>query len=69
MTGLEHEVRICKKCGFRWLMDDEDIYWDENGYGYSTKLCDCPSCNTPNIIKYNEDCSLDLNIDTRWYAK
>ena len=68
MVVLDHEARICKKCGFKWWMNEEDEYWNEQGYGYSVKLCDCPECGTPKIIKYYEDCSLDLNTDTRWYS-
>ena len=68
MKEANQEVRICKKCGFKWWAIKEEEYWDENGYGYSTKLCNCPSCNTPKVIKYYEDCSLDINTDTRWFS-
>ena len=43
------------------------IIWDEKGLGYSTKLCQCSECKTLNIIEYYEDCSLDINKDTRYY--
>lgn len=62
MRETEHK---CIKCGYKWHPDK--IYWDEKGYGYSVKLCNCPECNTPNVIKYYEDHGLDLNKDTRWF--
>lgn len=62
------EALICKRCGCRIIINDnKNIIWDENGYGYSTKLCRCHGCNTLNVIEYYEDCSLDINKDTRWY--
>lgn len=57
----------CKKCGYSFVIKPDMIYWDEKGYGYSTKLCRCPECNTSIIIEYYEDHGLDINKDTRWY--
>lgn len=59
------EIQICKKCGSK--IKDAKIIWDEKGLGYSTKLCQCSECKTLNIIEYYEDCSLDINKDTRYY--
>ncbi len=67
LEEVNQEILICRKCGYRWKVSNEIIYWDEHGLGYSTKLCNCEKCNTPNVMEYNEDCSLDLNKDTRWY--
>lgn len=63
----ETEQLVCIKCGQVWKPHKDDYYWDEKGYGYSAKLCNCPECNTPKIIKYYEDHGLDLNKDTRWF--
>jgi len=46
---------ICKKCGRLIVYEEEDAYWDESGYMYSTKLVDCKDCGTPNVLKYDED--------------
>lgn len=46
---------ICKKCGQLIVYEEEDTYWDESGYMYSTKLIDCDSCKTPNVLKHEED--------------
>lgn len=45
----------CKKCGSLIQYEEEDTYWDESGYMYSTKLVDCNKCHTPNVIKYEDD--------------
>ena len=57
----------CKKCKSKFSYTPEDTYWDENGYGYSTKLVKCPDCGCINVIKYDEDSGLDLNSDLRFY--
>lgn len=51
--GLNFEV--CSKCGRLIKYKNTDTYWDESGYGYSTKLVDCQQCGTPNVLKYEED--------------
>ena len=33
----------------------EDTWFDDKGYGYSTKLCKCKYCGQINIIKHFED--------------
>lgn len=52
-SGLNYEV--CKKCGRLIKYENTDTYWDESGYGYSTKLVDCKECGKPNVLKYEED--------------
>ena len=49
------QLVICKKCGRHIDYSEEDAYWDESGYGYSTKLVDCDGCGCPNVLKYKED--------------
>jgi len=60
-------VRICRSCKTKIILKEVPQWWDENGYGYSTKLCQCPECNEIIIVEYNEDPSLDINKDTRWF--
>ena len=60
-------VRICRNCKEKIILKEIYQWWDENGYGYSTKLCECPICRNVNVIEYNEDPSLDINKDTRWF--
>ena len=65
----QHNIKRikCRKCHNVWHPEKDKIYWDEKGHGYSTKLCNCPECNTVNIIEYYEDRGLDINKDTYWY--
>ena len=60
---------ICKKCNESFIYKpDEDIWWDEHGFGYSTKLVKCKHCGCINVIKNNEDYGFsNMNIDTRLY--
>lgn len=57
----------CVKCKEDFVFDPEDIFFDERGTGYSTKLVKCPYCGSINIIKYYVDKSLDVNNDARYY--
>jgi len=59
--------RTCKKCGKSFNYSLKDAYWDEKGFGYSTKLIKCPNCSCNNIIKIVEDEYLDVNNDERFY--
>ena len=62
----EHNI-YCIKCRTKHIIKPEQTFWDEHGYGYSTKLCKCPTCNNIIILEYYEDHGLDINKDTRWY--
>ena len=62
--ALEH---ICSKCGQAFSYVRKDTYFDDKGYGYSTRLIGCPHCNTINVLKYYEDQSMKLNNDSRYY--
>ena len=57
----------CKKCRTIYSYTQEDTWWDERGYGYSTKLCKCPECGNINVVSHNEDFGLDVNNDARFY--
>lgn len=46
---------ICKKCGSLIKLSADNTYWDEKGYGYSTKLAICNECKTHNVLRYEED--------------
>lgn len=57
----------CIQCQEDFECTDELVYWDDRGYGYSTKLCRCPHCGQINILKYKQDYGFDVNKDERWY--
>lgn len=71
MSSLKNEDRMyqckCKKCKTIFNFDLDDAYWDEKGYGYSTKLVRCKNCGCPNVIKHITDQNLDINNDPRFY--
>lgn len=52
---MEQDLVICKKCEEYIFYEEEDVHWDEDGAGYSTKLVQCPVCGAWNIICYVED--------------
>lgn len=56
----------CNSCGTFYLTDDA-IHFDEQGYGYSTKFCNCPECGKFIILKHIEDYGLNVNFDERYY--
>ena len=62
--ALEH---TCKKCGEVFTYLHNQTYFDDTGYGYSTRLIKCPHCNTPNVLKHYEDRAMKLNNDSRFY--
>ena len=62
--ALEH---TCVKCDSKIKYLRKDTYFDETGYGYSTRLLTCPYCNTPNVLRYYEDRAMKLNRDSRFY--
>ena len=53
------------KCTFRYK--EEDIKFDESGYGYSTKYVLCPRCGSVCVVEYIEDECLNVNEDERYY--
>lgn len=59
---------ICNKCGKITKHSNENIKWDEHGYGYATKICVCQHCGKINIVKIVEDYDIDVNKDERFYS-
>lgn len=53
MTAVE--LIKCIQCGKTFESTDELTYWDDSGYGYSTKLSRCRYCGQLNIIRYQKD--------------
>ena len=57
----------CKSCG-GFKVQPENVWFDEKGFGYSTKLTKCPHCNKIIILKHIEDYNFNkLNTDRRLY--
>ena len=57
----------CKSCG-EFKVQPENVWFDEHGYGYSTKLTRCPHCGKVVVVKYIEDYGFsNLNTDRRLY--
>ena len=56
----------CTHCGYEY-QEESNVKWDENGYGYSTKLFVCPKCGKILVVEYIEDYGLDVNNDERMY--
>lgn len=67
--NTEQENQACIKCKSIYSKKEILKYtiWNESGYGYSTRLFQCPVCGQIKILEYYEDSSLDLNIDTKYY--
>ena len=60
----------CKKCNSIFKFKPDDIFWNEKGYGYSTKLVRCSECGCANVLGYVEDYGFSkLNTDRRLYFK
>lgn len=52
---MEYEKTIkCKDCNIRSRLES-NCYFDEKGYGYSTKIFRCPHCGKLQIVKYYID--------------
>ena len=60
----------CNSCG-GFKIQPENVWFDEKGFGYSTKLTRCPHCGKIVILKHIEDYGFSkMNIDRRlYYAK
>lgn len=58
----------CKKCGKLFIYEPDDVWWDEKGYGYSTKLVQHKDCGCINVVEHVEDYGFSrLNTDVRLY--
>lgn len=58
---------FCKKCNKFFDFKPDECFWDEKGFGYSTKLVTHKKCGCINIVQHIEDYSLDVNNDERFY--
>ena len=52
---MEREYVKCSRCEAEFTSDNFEIIFDENGYGYSTKLKKCKQCGQVHIVKYYFD--------------
>ena len=58
---------ICSSCG-GFKVQPENVWFDEKGYGYSTKLTRCPYCGKIIILGHLEDYGFSMmNYDSRLY--
>ena len=57
---------LCNSCK-KFIVQPENIWFYEQGYGYSTRLTNCPHCGKLIILGYIEDYGLDVNADERFY--
>ena len=64
MSNDGKECIRCSNCNDVFLMK---CWWDESGYGYSTKLARCPQCGKIIVVKMVEDRWMDVNSDIRYY--
>lgn len=65
--GELSDSAICSSCG-GFKVQPENIWFDNKGYGYSTKFTRCPHCGQIIILKYFEDYGFNhLNSDSRYY--
>ena len=55
MEQKKDEFTTCPKCGHLIKYHSNDTYWNEHGYGYSTKLINCSICEVPIVLEYEED--------------
>lgn len=70
MYDIEQQVSYdvsCISCG-DFNVQPENTWFDEKGFGYSTRLCKCPQCGKVVIIEYIEDYGCNLNNDERFYT-
>ena len=58
----------CRKCGWTFGFVDDEVKYDEYGYGYTTKYVICPRCKSVCVVDYIEDECLDVNNDERYYV-
>lgn len=63
----EQNNAFCKKCKTDFIFLPHEAFWDDHGYGYSTKLVKCPYCGQVTVVKHQIDRSLNMNNDKRYY--
>lgn len=67
---MEQKIRSskqCNKCKSSFSFTSNDVFWDDHGTGYSTKLCKCTKCGCVNVVEYSLDYGMDVNRDKRFY--
>ena len=57
----------CKSCKSSFSFKPDEAWFDEKGFGYSTKLVKCKNCGKIVVVKHMEDKGLDVNLDRRFY--
>ena len=68
MSTYSNNNCTCKKCGSDFTFLPEECFWDEKGFGYSTKLVKCSDCGCINVVKHVEDYGFSkMNEDVRLY--
>lgn len=60
---MKKGITECKKCNSIVRFKEEDTFWDESGYMYSTKLVKCPHCGNYLILGYESDCWLQTHCN------
>ena len=67
---MEHnakQYKTCSRCKSLFSFEPDEVFWDEHGTGYSTKLIRCKECNCINVIEHIEDYGMNTNLDLRFY--
>ena len=64
---MEVISEYCTKCVESFDLEPDKAYFDESGYGYSTKLVKCPNCNTAIVVGYYKHFGFNVNNDPDWY--
>lgn len=64
---MEENIKTCAKCKETFSFEPEEVFWDERGMGYATKLVRCTECGCINVVKHVEDYGADVNSDLRFY--
>ena len=68
MKFVEQNYCACRKCEESYIFTPDEAWWDEKGYGYSTKLTKCPYCGCINVVQYIEDYGFSImNTDQRYF--
>lgn len=64
---IQQNYGHCKSCKSDFIFKPDEVWYDDKGLGYSTKLTKCPYCGKIVVLDYIEDCGLDVNKDKRFY--
>lgn len=64
----EKTCGYCKSCDSTFEYQPGDMWFDEHGLGYSTRLTHCKNCGKIVVLETIEDYGLDVNSDKRFYV-